>query len=62
MLNQNFAFYIDYDFFQINEDEIKKITQERDQLDAELKIEQQKCKDLGDKLTAEISKHQKVNA
>ena len=49
-------------FFQINEDEIKKITQERDQLDAELKIEQQKCKDLGDKLTAEISKHQKVNA
>ena len=58
ILNQNFTLLIL--IFQIKDDEIKKIAQERDKLDAELKKEQQKCKDLEDKLRAEISSLQKV--
>ena len=46
--------------FQIKDDEIKKITRERDQLNADLKKEQQKCKNMEYKLKAEISSLQKV--
>ena len=56
--NQNFTLLIL--IFQIKDDEIKKITQERDKLDADLKKEQQKYKNMKDKLTAEISSLQKV--
>ena len=58
ILNQNFTLLIL--IFQIKDDEIKKIAQERDKLDAELKKEKQKCKDLEVKLRAEISSLQKV--
>ena len=58
VLNQNFTLLIL--IFQIKDDEIKKIAQERDKLDAELKKEQQKYKNMKDKLTAEISSLQKV--
>ena len=58
VLNQNFTLLIL--IFQIKDDEIKKITQERDKLDADLKKEQQKYKNMKDKLTAEISSLQKV--
>ena len=58
ILNQNFTLLIL--IFQIKDDEIKKITQERDKLDADLKKEQQKYKNMKDKLTAEISSLQKV--
>ena len=56
ILNQNFTLLIL--IFQIKDDEIKKIAQERDKL--ELKKEKQKCKDLEVKLRAEISSLQKV--
>ena len=58
ILNQNFTLLIL--IFQIKDDEIKKITQERDQLNADLKKEQQKCKNMEYKLKAEISSLQKV--
>ena len=58
ILNQNFTLLIL--IFQIKDDEIKKIAQERDKLDAELKKEKQKCKNMEYKLKAEISSLQKV--